>query len=55
MDFGRLRIINDNTVKTVTKIKYSFPQRSNVMIKVFDILEKEIETLVDEEKPVRTY
>ncbi len=55
MGFGRLRIINDNTVKTVTKIRYSLPQSSNVMIKVFDILGNEIETLVDEEKPVITY
>ncbi len=55
MGFGRLRIINDNTVKTVTKIRYSLPQSSNVMIKVFDILGNEIETLVDEEKPIITY
>jgi hypothetical protein len=38
-----------------TKIKYSIPQSSNVRIKVFDILGNEIETLVNEEKPVGTY
>ena len=38
-----------------TKIKYSVPQSSNVLIKVFDILGNEIETLVNEEKSVGTY
>jgi hypothetical protein len=35
--------------------RYSVPQSSNVMIKVFDILGIKIETLVNEEKPVGTY
>jgi hypothetical protein len=38
-----------------TKIKYSIPQSSNVIIKVFDILGNEIETLVSEEKQTGTY
>ena len=38
-----------------TKIKYSVPQSLNVVIKVFDILGNEIETLVNEEKAVGTY
>jgi len=38
-----------------TKIKYSIPQSSNVVIKVFDMLGNEIETLVDEQKPTGTY
>jgi hypothetical protein len=38
-----------------TKIKYSVPHSSNVTIKVFDILGNEIETLVNEEKPVGRY
>ena len=38
-----------------TKIKYSVPQSSNVVIKVFDVLGNEIETLINEEKPVGTY
>lgn len=38
-----------------TKIRYSIPQASKVTIKVFDILGNEIETLVNEEKPVGTY
>jgi predicted secreted protein len=38
-----------------TKIKYSVPQSSEVIIKIFDVLGNEIETLVNEEKPVGTY
>ncbi len=38
-----------------TKIKYSVPQSANVVIKVFDVLGNEIETLVNEEKPAGTY
>jgi hypothetical protein len=38
-----------------TKIKYSVPQSSDVVIKVFDILGNEIETLVNEEKPAGSY
>ena len=37
------------------KINYSVHQTSNVIIKVFDILANEIETLVNEEKPSGTY
>ena len=44
-----------NPFNPSTKIRYSVPQSSNVMIKVFDILGNEIETLVNEEKPVGTY
>jgi len=38
-----------------TKIKYSVPQTSNVVIKVFDILGNEIETFVNEQKPIGNY
>jgi hypothetical protein len=38
-----------------TTFRYSIPQTSNVVIKVFDVLGNEIETLVNEEKPVGTY
>jgi photosystem II stability/assembly factor-like uncharacterized protein len=38
-----------------TTIKYSIPNASKVTIKIFDVLGKEIETLVDEEKPIGTY
>ncbi len=38
-----------------TKIKYSVSQSSQVIIKVYDILGNEIETLVNEEKPVGNY
>ncbi|MCU0414870.1 MAG: serine hydrolase [Ignavibacteriaceae bacterium] len=44
-----------NPFNPSTKIKYSIPQLSNVVIKVFDILGNEIETLVNEEKPAGTY
>ena len=44
-----------NPFNPSTKIKYSLPQTSNVVIKVFDILGNEIETLVNEEKQTGTY
>jgi len=44
-----------NPFNPTTKIKYSIPQLSNVVIKVYDILGNEIETLVDEEKPAGNY
>jgi len=44
-----------NPFNPSTKIRYSIPQSSNVIIKIFDILGNEIETLVNEEKPVGTY
>jgi hypothetical protein len=44
-----------NPFNPSTKIRYSVPQSSDVIIKVFDILGNEIETLVNEEKPAGTY
>ena len=44
-----------NPFNPSTKIRYSVPQSSNVVIKVFDILGNEIETLIDEQKSVGTY
>ncbi len=44
-----------NPFNPTTTIKYSVPQSSNVVIKVFDVLGKEITTLVNEEKSVGTY
>ena len=44
-----------NPFNPSTKIRYSIPQSSNIIIKIFDILGNEIETLVNEEKPVGTY
>jgi len=44
-----------NPFNPSTKIKYSVPQSSDVVIKVFDILGNEIETLINEEKSVGTY
>ncbi|UCH65509.1 MAG: T9SS type A sorting domain-containing protein [Ignavibacterium sp.] len=44
-----------NPFNPLTKIKFSIPQKSNVIIKVFDILGNEIKTLVNAEKPTGTY
>ena len=44
-----------NPFNPSTKIRYSILEKSKVSIKVFDILGKEIETLVNEEKPTGTY
>jgi len=44
-----------NPFNPSTRIKYSIPQSSNVVIKVFDILGNEIEKLVNEEKQTGTY
>jgi hypothetical protein len=44
-----------NPFNPSTKIKYSVPQSSLVQIKVFDVLGSEIETLLNEEKPIGTY
>ncbi|MCW8822561.1 MAG: T9SS type A sorting domain-containing protein, partial [Ignavibacteriaceae bacterium] len=44
-----------NPFNPSTKIGYSIPQTSQIQIKVYDILGKEIETLVNEEKPAGNY
>jgi len=44
-----------NPFNPSTIIKYSIPQSSNVIIRVFDIVGNEIETLVNEEQPIGTY
>jgi hypothetical protein len=44
-----------NPFNSATSIKYSIPQRSNVTLKVYDILGSEIETLVNEEKDQGVY
>ncbi len=44
-----------NPFNPATKLKYSIPQLSKVIIKVFDILGNEIEILVNDEKPAGTY
>ena len=44
-----------NPFNPTTKISYSIPQLSKVVIKVYDILGNEIETLVNQEKPAGTY
>ena len=44
-----------NPFNPSTKIRYSVPQLSKVIIKVFDVLGREVETLVNEEKSAGTY
>jgi hypothetical protein len=44
-----------NPFNPTTTIKYSIPQTSKVVIKVYDILGNEIELLIDEEKTVGIY
>jgi hypothetical protein len=44
-----------NPFNPSTQIRYSVPQTSEVVIRVFDILGNEIETLVNEEKQTGTY
>jgi len=44
-----------NPFNPTTKIRYSILQSSNVVLKVFDVLGREIATLVNEEKPAGEY
>jgi hypothetical protein len=44
-----------NPFNPSTKIKFSVPQLSQIQIKVYDMLGKEIETLVNEEKAAGSY
>jgi hypothetical protein len=44
-----------NPFNPSTKIRYSIPQTSYVVIKVFDVLGNEIETLMNENKPAGSY
>jgi hypothetical protein len=44
-----------NPFNTTSVIKYSIPQLSQVSLKIFNTLGEEIETLVNEEKPIGTY
>ncbi len=44
-----------NPFNPSTKIKYSLPRKSTVVVKVYDVLGNEIQTLVSEEKTAGTY
>jgi hypothetical protein len=44
-----------NPFNPSTKIQFSVPQQSNVLLKVYDMVGQEVATLVDESKPAGTY
>jgi len=44
-----------NPFNPSTKIQYSIPERSNVNLKVYDVLGSEIATLVNDEKSIGSY
>lgn len=44
-----------NPFNPTTTIQYSIPQRSKVILKVYDILGNEVATLINEEKPAGVY
>ena len=44
-----------NPFNPTTSIRYQLPQSGNVKLKVYDLLGKEIITLVEEEKPAGNY
>jgi photosystem II stability/assembly factor-like uncharacterized protein len=44
-----------NPFNPSTRIRYSVPHTSRVVINIYDILGNELETLINEEKPVGTY
>jgi hypothetical protein len=44
-----------NPFNPITKIKYQIPELSFVTLKVIDVLGNEVETLVNEEKPIGNY
>ncbi len=44
-----------NPFNPSTKIKYSIPERGNVELKVFDVLGREVKTLVNKEQPSGAY
>jgi hypothetical protein len=44
-----------NPFNPTTKIRYEIPEGSFITIKVYDVLGREIETLLNEEKPVGSY
>ncbi|TNF45926.1 MAG: T9SS type A sorting domain-containing protein, partial [Bacteroidetes bacterium] len=44
-----------NPFNSKTTIKYSVPESSKVVLKIYNLLGKEIETIVNEQKPAGTY
>lgn len=44
-----------NPFNPVTTISYSIPKAGNVVLKVYDVLGRHVQTIVNEEKPVGTY
>ena len=50
-----IKISTNSPFNPTIKVRYSVPQSSQVVVKVFDVLGNEIETLVNEEKPIGSY
>ena len=44
-----------NPFNPSTKMNFSIPQSENVMLKIYDVLGRQITTLVNEEKPAGNY
>jgi len=44
-----------NPFNPTTKISYTIPERSNVSLKIFNLLGSEVASLVNEEKSAGTY
>jgi len=44
-----------NPFNPVTEINYTVPISGNVLIRIFDVLGREVTTLIDEEKSVGNY
>jgi len=44
-----------NPFNPSTKIKYSIPHSENMTLKIYDVLGRQITTLVNEEKPAGNY
>jgi len=44
-----------NPFNPTTKIRYELPKRTKVRLRIYDLLSREVATLVDQEKPAGSY